>query len=462
MNRKQTKKKKSNSTKRPVADKKTRVLAKMPGLIITGMSDKAPSQPVIKEQTKTPDPEPAITASTPPVVDNETRQKYGDIAGEVYRLAKPQNNLQRFRERVKEFVSYFKTKRRESVIRLLKQYQINELTYPPESDNIMDNTDFPDCIWDTETWYVQDILEDHSFVCGIWREKDCLDDIQAAPKFGSLPIDPSNEERLLLAYTCLCSLHDFIFSLAGLGSSILPGGQFEGFENGYELGWVYAVRRYYCEYGRNPLLALRIFLDDVRKDLAEVNKEIEPPAQTGESLPTEGTRPVQPKPPCPSGTANATGTDEDENDSAEGVKDAESPIQAGESLHTERTGQAVHPNLIAPIEANKGERGIAKTDTREVLWTDNDPNYITNSEAVKLAGGDWTVKKLGKLLTPQGLIRYMRRGRRGKVNKTDFNEYLRQVSSPHPSQFPDQAIESYLQGVEERRDEIRRAKKSGE
>jgi hypothetical protein len=57
--------------------------------------------------------------------------------------------------------------------------------------------------------------------------------------------------------------------LPSVGPAILPDGQFNGFDNGYELGWVNAVRRYYCEYGRNPLPALKFLMEIVKTDLAK-------------------------------------------------------------------------------------------------------------------------------------------------------------------------------------------------
>jgi hypothetical protein len=257
------------SDKKSHTPDKEEVIAEMPGLIITRMNNETSHTAATSEETEPSAPEPFRPAFRPPVVDNETRQKYGYIATEIHRLTRQSNNLQRFRDKVKEFVRYFRTKRRESVIRLLKQYSIDELTYPPESDNLMDAPNFldlPDCKWDPETWYVRDLLEGN-FIQGVWRERDNLDYIGMAREYGPLPFRLSPEESLLLAYTCLVSL--CVFYLPSVGPSILPDDQFDGFDNGYELGWVNAVRRYYCEYGRNPLSDLNYFMDVVKEDLAK-------------------------------------------------------------------------------------------------------------------------------------------------------------------------------------------------
>lgn len=97
-------------------------------------------------------------------------------------------------------------------------------------------------------------------------------------------------------------------------------------------------------------------------------------------------------------------------------------------------------------------------ETKEVPWNDDDPNYITNSEACKLGGEGWNLKKLYKILTPQGLIRYMRKSKRGKVHKADFDKYLKTQARDH---FSEQAFEAYEE-IKERKAEAKRQKKSRE
>jgi len=89
----------------------------------------------------------------------------------------------------------------------------------------------------------------------------------------------------------------------------------------------------------------------------------------------------------------------------------------------------------------------------EVPWTDNAPEYLPNSEAVKLAEGRLEVKELGRLLTPLSAIHHMRKGHRCKVHLQDFRRYL--TNRPDlESAITDELIDKHLSGIATRKAEI--------
>jgi len=95
--------------------------------------------------------------------------------------------------------------------------------------------------------------------------------------------------------------------------------------------------------------------------------------------------------------------------------------------------------------------------TKEHPWSDDAPEYLPNAEAIKLADDSpLTINKLGRLLTPTGRIRYMRKGRRCKVHLQDFRALLK----THGHGIPDAAIEAYLAAVEERKREAAQNKRA--
>lgn len=74
-----------------------------------------------------------------------------------------------------------------------------------------------------------------------------------------------------------------------------------------------------------------------------------------------------------------------------------------------------------------GEASLEARGSKKVPWGDDDPDYMYASEAiVKFTNGKMPVPTLSKLLTPEGPIRYMRRGRRCKVHVGEFIRYVRQ------------------------------------
>ena len=119
----------------------------------------------------------------------------------------------------------------------------------------------------------------------------------------------------------------------------------------------------------------------------------------------------------------------------------------------------LRPTAKAPDGAGKEEVGGGA----QVPWSDNAPEYLPNSEAVKLAEGRLEVKELYRLLTPDGAIHYMRKGHRGKVHLQDFRRYL----TNHPdlesdiTELPAELVDKALSGIATRKAEIdkqRRAK----
>lgn len=96
----------------------------------------------------------------------------------------------------------------------------------------------------------------------------------------------------------------------------------------------------------------------------------------------------------------------------------------------------------------------SKTQTMIVEWNDDCPEYIPNADAVKLCEGKISLSLLSKRLTPDGNIRYMRKGQRCKVHVQDFRRFALTLQE----EITDEKIDSYLKGVEERKKEIQKQK----
>lgn len=93
----------------------------------------------------------------------------------------------------------------------------------------------------------------------------------------------------------------------------------------------------------------------------------------------------------------------------------------------------------------------------QVPWDDNDGTYIQLQETVNLANDDSiTVKSMSRLLEdPDFPMHRMHKGRRCKIHLDEFRKWLRYAQH---SQITDKAIEKYLKGVRERREQARRKK----
>jgi len=99
-----------------------------------------------------------------------------------------------------------------------------------------------------------------------------------------------------------------------------------------------------------------------------------------------------------------------------------------------------------------------KANSKEQPWADDAPEFLHNIEALKLdSAGQLDLKKLGRLLIPKGDIRFMRKGRRCKVHIGDFRHYL---SAQKGGAVTDEAIDEYLRGVEQRKQEVDRSKRA--
>ena len=78
------------------------------------------------------------------------------------------------------------------------------------------------------------------------------------------------------------------------------------------------------------------------------------------------------------------------------------------------------------------EHWLAQMAGPEVPWNPNDPAYIANTDALKLVDKKITLPTLSKALTPDGPMRYMRKGRRCRVHRQDFEKWFdsRQNADP--------------------------------
>lgn len=106
---------------------------------------------------------------------------------------------------------------------------------------------------------------------------------------------------------------------------------------------------------------------------------------------------------------------------------------------------------LATSLAGQGKQQAWKNDA-------DAPEYIPNSEAIKLADDRISISKLGKLLKPNGTMRYMRKGRRCKVHIEDFRKYIKTIKTLGPDMFSEEAFDKFYEGVEARKQEIRHAK----
>jgi hypothetical protein len=100
------------------------------------------------------------------------------------------------------------------------------------------------------------------------------------------------------------------------------------------------------------------------------------------------------------------------------------------------------------------------SETREQVWREEAPEYITNSYAVKMAEKRVSIQALSKLLRkPGNTIRWMRneKKRRSKVHAQDFKDHIEKI------RFPDRFSDSALEEQQKRKAEIDAQKrKTGE
>lgn len=113
-------------------------------------------------------------------------------------------------------------------------------------------------------------------------------------------------------------------------------------------------------------------------------------------------------------------------------------------------------NTLPRIGGKTGVENLTDTEQngRKADW--NDPAYITNSDAVKIADNRISLQTLSKLLkSGKENIRYIKRGSRCKVHNQDFKEYLKKLK---PNIFTDEVIEGYLANTKKTQEQIRQEK----
>jgi len=74
--------------------------------------------------------------------------------------------------------------------------------------------------------------------------------------------------------------------------------------------------------------------------------------------------------------------------------------------------------------AGRNASPAAQDTAKEQPWADDAPEYLPLSEAAKLIDNRLSLSALSKLLSADGEIRYMRKGRRCKVHIADFRRYM--------------------------------------
>jgi hypothetical protein len=107
-----------------------------------------------------------------------------------------------------------------------------------------------------------------------------------------------------------------------------------------------------------------------------------------------------------------------------------------------------------------GANFLNAAKSREIPWTNLTPEYITASDALRIAepltdGLGLNPTKLSRLCIPDGPFRYMHKGQRCKIHAADFMAWIKSQSG---KTITDEAIEQYLNGVEKRKAEIHQRK----
>lgn len=91
----------------------------------------------------------------------------------------------------------------------------------------------------------------------------------------------------------------------------------------------------------------------------------------------------------------------------------------------------------------------------QVLWNDDDSEYIPLQEGVNLANDDSiTVKMMSRLLKdPDFPVHRMHKGRRCKIHLDEFRKWLKYAQQ---GKITDKAIEKYLKEIEKRKKAIQK------
>ena len=123
---------------------------------------------------------------------------------------------------------------------------------------------------------------------------------------------------------------------------------------------------------------------------------------------------------------------------------------------------ALNPDEKTAKDARRSD--AQESTSKSQPWSNDAPEYIPNSEAIKLTEGKLTLSQLSKLLKPDGPIRYMRqyaksgKPRRCNVHVGDFRKYVKTLGA---DMFSDEASEAYFGEVEARKRDIRHPKQGG-
>ena len=108
-------------------------------------------------------------------------------------------------------------------------------------------------------------------------------------------------------------------------------------------------------------------------------------------------------------------------------------LPAQTAANGEKTGGTKGEPPAAPrpqAETLKGEvKAKGKAGTKEQPWDDDAEGYLFLTEVRKLIDDRLSLPTLSKLLTPDGEVRYMRKGQRCKVYLADFRRYMRSRQS---------------------------------
>lgn len=106
-------------------------------------------------------------------------------------------------------------------------------------------------------------------------------------------------------------------------------------------------------------------------------------------------------------------------------------------------------------EKTKERIRLALADGRQLLWDNESPGYLSNSEAIVLINSIYkharlTLPKLRKMLKPEGTIRFMRKPQRSRVNIDDLKARYGRV-------VPEKLIEEEADRIADEREAEKRS-----
>jgi hypothetical protein len=108
-------------------------------------------------------------------------------------------------------------------------------------------------------------------------------------------------------------------------------------------------------------------------------------------------------------------------------------------------------------QKSQEEAGQGETESKEQPWDEDDLDYMSNSEAITtFTNSKMPLSTLSKLLTPDGPIRYMRKGQRAKVHIGDFREYAKEHYIPDA--LANEIADEVLANREAQKEQMKRRK----